>query len=73
MEIGSIGSRAVALPQAAQAQGSEAAERVPDNEAAEGGGVLRDANVTKASTLAQLSPDKAPLPSYAGTNIDTQA
>lgn len=67
MEIGSIGSRAVALPQAALAQESEAVERVPDNEAAEG------ASVPKANTLAQLSPDKAPLPSYAGTNIDTQA
>lgn len=67
MEIGSIGSQAVALPQAGQALKSEEMERVPDNEAAEG------SSVPKANTLAQLSPDKAPLPSYAGNNIDTQA
>ena len=66
MEIGSIGNQAVALPRAAQALASVAAERVPDNEAAEGG-------VPQANTLAQLSPDKAPLPSYAGNRIDTQA
>jgi hypothetical protein len=66
MEIGSIGSQTVA-PQALQAPRSEAAERVPDSEAGEG------ASAPKANTLAQLSPDKAPLPSYSGTVIDTQA
>ena len=67
MEIGSIGNQAVARPRAAQALASVAAERVPDNEAAEGGAA------PQANTLAQLSPDKAPLPSYAGNRIDTQA
>ena len=35
MELGSIDPRAAALPQAAPSRESEAAERVPDNEAAE--------------------------------------
>lgn len=66
MEIGSIGSQAAALPRTAPALESEAAERVPDNEAGEAG-------VPKSAQMAQLSPDKAPLPSYAGNIIDTQA
>ena len=35
METGSIGTRAAALPQVAALRENEAAERVPDNEAAE--------------------------------------
>ena len=35
MELGSIGSRVDALPQAVSPRENEAAERVPDNEASE--------------------------------------
>lgn len=65
MDIASIGSRAVAFPQAAQVQESEAAERVPDNEAAEA--------TVKAVAAKAGSGSQAPLPSYAGTVVDTQA
>jgi len=64
MDIGSIGSRAVALPQAAQVQESEAAELAPDKEAAK---------TARANATAQVGGAQAPLPSYAGTVIDTQA
>ena len=65
MELGSIASsRAAVLPQAAPVLESEAAERVPDNEAGES---------AKTGAIAQAGPDKAPLPYMAGTLIDTQA
>ena len=57
MELGSIGSRADALPQVLTPRESEATERVPDNEASE--------------APRQLA--KAPLPAHAGNVIDTQA
>ena len=56
MELGSIGSRADALPQAVSLRENEAAERVPDKEASEA-----------------PRQEAAPLPSYAGNIIDTQA
>ncbi len=58
MEIASIGAQAAVPPQGLRA--SEAAERVPDNEAAE----------QAAPKAAQA---KAPLPADVGTIIDTQA
>jgi hypothetical protein len=57
MELGSIGSRADALPQVLTPRESEATERVPDNEASE----------------SARAPAKAPLPSHEGTVVDTQA
>ena len=57
MELGSIGNRADALPQALTPRESEATERVPDNEASEA-----------PRRLAQ-----APLPANAGNLIDTTA
>jgi len=64
MEIGSVGSRAVSVPQAAPVRESEAAERVPDSEVAEN---------FKAGAQAKADGAQAPLPSYAGTVVDTQA
>ena len=60
MELGSIGTRAAALPPAAPPRESEAAERAPDNEAAE-------------SARPQVAAAKAPLPAEAGNVIDLQA
>jgi hypothetical protein len=63
MELGSIANRTDALPQAVSLRGNEAAERIPDNEASESAG----------KAVAQADKTAAPLPSYAGTRIDTQA
>lgn len=59
MDISSIGGGYSPL-QSAYAGDNEAAERVPDNEAAE------------ASTLSAPKA-KAPIPAYAGTKIDLEA
>ena len=64
MELSSIGVQAAAVQQPVPLHESEAAERAPDNEAAE---------ATKGGALAQFPQAKAPLPSYAGTVVDTQA
>ena len=67
MELGSIGSRADALPQAVSLRENEAAERVPDKEASE---APRQEAASKSEAPRQ---EAAPLPSYAGNIIDTQA
>lgn len=57
MGLGSIGNPLDALPRAAFLPGGEAKERVPASEASE----------------PAEAPARAPLPSYAGTRIDTEA